>query len=422
MFIGRRRLLRSGLGAALAGLPGLLRALAPSDLPPDLRALQQFIAGWDELGWQWTGTDVERASAQWLARVTSEAGLDVAVERYPFDRVDVTRCAIDQGEHHALGLPLFDGGATQQDGVSGRFTPAGEEGEIAVLEIAPWDALNETLKRTRSEDRYRAVIVITRGTTPGLAPLDCASPVASRPQAKPVVQVSSEHRDWLMKAAAERLEGTIVALFQRAPGEGRNVVSVWSGSDPHLPPIIVLCGRSGWGPCVGERVGGLVCQVYAAGALGKSAAPRTVIFAATSGSELGNMGLDAFMKRYPALPSEALGWIELGPNLGARSSVMKLGGQNAGWLQLFQTRLDIEKARWTRSDETESASSLPSAGTGAPASVAGANIPERALSLEAPATFAYHLPSDLLPGAVDLSQMLALAKAFASTILELAQA
>jgi hypothetical protein len=432
---GRRRLLQWGL--ALCTLTGSHRARA-EPLSPGLRSVQGLLASWDALGWQWTGTDPERAGADWLARVLSETGLDVAVERYPFQRVEVAQCRVESGAHHAPGLPLFDGGATDAAGVTGRLTLAGEDGDIAVLEAAPWEVRPEGLERAREDGRYRAVIVLTRGSGSGLAPLDCANPVSEKPRRKPVVQLGSEHRDWLWAGAAEHAEATLVAHFERQPGEGRNVVAVWTGTRPALPPLVVLAGRSGWGPCVGERGGGLVAMVYAAQALAQVAAQRTVIFAATSGCELGDMGLAAFLRRYPKLSEQALGWIELGRNLGARERLLRVSGGQASWLALLEARLAIEEVRYGAAEppatdgekgpaaavpttQDERAPPLTEAKLGdeknAPGATLGPTHP--GLFLEASAAPAYHLPTDQLPGAIDLAQTLALAKAFAETLSEL---
>jgi hypothetical protein len=44
---------------------------------------------------------------------------------------------------------------------------------------------------------------------------------------------------------------------------------------------------------------------------------RDVLFVASSGHELGHLGLDAFMERRPGLVPAAKAWIHLGANIGA---------------------------------------------------------------------------------------------------------
>jgi hypothetical protein len=414
----RRRLLLGGLTFGALPLAHTVQALT---LAPGLKATQDLLAEWDGLGWQWTGTDAEHASAEWFARKLSETGLDVAIERYPFPRVDVAHCTLEIGEHRTPGLPLFDGGSTDAKGVSGPLANAGEDGAIAVLEAAPWEPFPQALETARSDARYRAVIVITRAELAGLAPLDCRSPLSTKPQGKPVIEVASEAAEWIRAGIAQGASAQVIARFERAPGEGRNVVSIWSGTNRSLPPIVVLAGRSGWGPCVGERGGGLIAMILAARALAQIAATRTVILAALSGCELGNMGEAALLARYPKLPAEAAGWIELGANLGARDRALVVSGRNRPWVELCEAHLKIEEVHHTAFSPDDATAAQGDAPTPSPQPVR----PEdgvRSLALRAPATLAYHLPQDQLPSAVDLGQTLAVAKAFAATLLELAQA
>ena len=50
----------------------------------------------------------------------------------------------------------------------------------------------------------------------------------------------------------------------------------------------------------------------------RAAAPaRDVLFVASSGHELGHLGLDAFIERRPGIVTAARAWIHLGANIGA---------------------------------------------------------------------------------------------------------
>jgi hypothetical protein len=44
---------------------------------------------------------------------------------------------------------------------------------------------------------------------------------------------------------------------------------------------------------------------------------RDVLFVASSGHELGHLGLDAFIERRPGLVPTAMAWVHLGANIGA---------------------------------------------------------------------------------------------------------
>ena len=51
--------------------------------------------------------------------------------------------------------------------------------------------------------------------------------------------------------------------------------------------------------------------------LARPAPPRTVLFVASSGHELGHLGIDAFVEGRPRIVSNSVGWIHLGANIGA---------------------------------------------------------------------------------------------------------
>jgi hypothetical protein len=44
---------------------------------------------------------------------------------------------------------------------------------------------------------------------------------------------------------------------------------------------------------------------------------RDVLFVASSGHELGHLGIDAFIERNPGIVKQSAGWIHLGANIGA---------------------------------------------------------------------------------------------------------
>jgi hypothetical protein len=75
--------------------------------------------------------------------------------------------------------------------------------------------------------------------------------------------------------------------------------------------------RSGWWWCASERGGGLVCWLEIMRAIREARPARDVLFVASSGHELGHLGLDAFIERRPGLVPAAKAWIHLGANIGA---------------------------------------------------------------------------------------------------------
>jgi hypothetical protein len=61
----------------------------------------------------------------------------------------------------------------------------------------------------------------------------------------------------------------------------------------------------------------LVCWLEIMRAIRDAKPARDVLFVASSGHELGHLGLDAFIQRRPGLVPAAKAWIHLGANIGA---------------------------------------------------------------------------------------------------------
>src|SRR5262249_1345612 len=71
-----------------------------------------------------------------------------------------------------------------------------------------------------------------------------------------------------------------------------------------------------WHYNASERGGGLVCWLEAIRAVSAARPPRAVRFVASSGHELGHLGLHDYLDRRPSLARDALVWLHFGANIG----------------------------------------------------------------------------------------------------------
>ncbi len=85
--------------------------------------------------WHRSGTEVDGASARWLADRAAGGGLEPTLERVPFDRLDPGLAYVETGGRRAAGVPLFDGGLTGPEGVSGPLGALGSGSVIGVTEL-----------------------------------------------------------------------------------------------------------------------------------------------------------------------------------------------------------------------------------------------------------------------------------------------
>jgi hypothetical protein len=132
-----------------------------------------------------------------------------------------------------------------------------------------------------------------------------------------VLQVASEEAPFLADCARQGAKALLTAYAERVRAAAFNLTTVVSGTDKSAAPLVVMTPRSGWWSCASERGGGLACWLEIMRAMRDAGPVRDVLFVASSGHELGHLGLDAFIERRPGLVPAARTWIHLGANIGA---------------------------------------------------------------------------------------------------------
>ena len=131
------------------------------------------------------------------------------------------------------------------------------------------------------------------------------------------MQVSSEESAFLIGRAERRAEIHLAAPATRTPATAFNITARVKGRNGRLRPLVVMTPRSGWYSCASERGGGIVCWLELMRTFARQQPERDVMFVASSGHELGHLGIDAFIERYAGIVKQSAGWIHLGANIGA---------------------------------------------------------------------------------------------------------
>jgi hypothetical protein len=324
MRLTRQQFMTIGAAASAGWLLPPLRVLAAQGSSGALERVSRIIQEYEGQGIHRTATDVDDKSGAWLVEQARAAGAMAAQERFHLSRVDVRACTVGGGGRTSEGLPLFDGGFTRPEGVSGRLGAADSSAEIALVDLDGPAISSEgrSLDALRRGGRHRAVVGITRGAQPGLTPMNAGQ--FAQPFGIPVVQVASTEADWLHGLVSRGERVTVVAHVVRTAATAGNVTATVRGTTADLPPVVVMTPRSGWWHCASERGGGLACWLETIRAAAAARPPRTIEFVASSGHELGHLGLDAFIAERRALVKGAAAWIHLGANIGAAGGRMRL--------------------------------------------------------------------------------------------------
>ena len=273
------------------------------------------IRAYEEQGAHRTGTEVDRASGDWLANEVRAIGIEPAREEFALDRVDPVVASLTVNGRTIEGLPLFDGAFTSPAGITGALGSLDGAAPIGLTDIAPNASETGALGDARRRNRHQAIVVITRGPRPGFSPSNADSFL--RPFGPPVLQVASEEGPFLAECAQQGAKAVLTAHAQRVPANAFNVTAVVAGTDRNASPLMVMTPRSGWWSCASERGGGLACWLEIMRAIRDAKPVRDVLFVASSGHELGHLGLDDFIARRGGIVPGAKAWIHLGANIGA---------------------------------------------------------------------------------------------------------
>lgn len=275
----------------------------------------RVIHEFEEQGDHRTATAVDHASAEWLSGQVRQAGLEPIQESFPISRVTPIGGALRSADRRIEGLPLFDGAFTDAAGISGKVGALDSGAEIGLAEAPPNTAGAGALGAARRAKRHRAIVLVTRGARPGLC-LNNADDFL-QPFGPPVLQVSSVEREWLSAQAQAGTIVNLVAQVTRTPADAANVVTSIAGQDATLPPLVIMTPRSGWYRCASERGGGIACWLEVMRALRGSQPRRRILFVASSGHELGHLGINDFVARRPGIVVQSNGWMHFGANIGA---------------------------------------------------------------------------------------------------------
>ncbi|HLN25272.1 MAG TPA: hypothetical protein VN808_05175 [Stellaceae bacterium] len=365
-----------------------------------------WLEAWDAQGVHRTGTEGDRAGADWLAGEAATLGAEVTVEELLFERVDPIEAYLDIGGKRIEGVPVFDAPPTGADGVQGQLGQ-----EIAVAELSPRAVYSGEFERRRRTPGHHALVVVCAGEAPGLAPINAEQ--FRSPYSAPAIHVSSEPRERVLDAAERKTPGLLVAHSRRTKAPAVNTVVTLKGRGPGRKPLVVMTPRSSWWQSTAERGGGIVCWLESLRALLGERPARDVVFTANTGHELGHLGLDDFVARRPGWDQPGgADWVHFGANLGAAGGVLSLVSNRPdlralGLGELTRTGYPPDDIPWPAQPPSGETRDIHRAG-GRYLTLVGTNR-------------LFHLPQDRWPHAVDVSAVARIAAAAAQIALALSR-
>ena len=398
-------------GATRTGLSGQL----PSQILSDVleQRVARLIQDYDAQGNHRTGTEVDDASAEWLAGQVRQLGLKPSLEGFALNRIDPQLAYVRIGDRRIDGVPMFDAGFTAADGVRGRLGPLGSDAQIGLAETLPYK-LSETsetdILTSARRSQHKAVLLITGGSRPGLFLMNASA--FTKPAGPPMLQISSVESAWLSEQAQKRVQVTLVAQVNRKMVQAFNVTVEITGRDRTLRPLVFMAPRSGWWHCASEQGSRLVCWLEVMRVLAAAKPRRNCLFVAMSGHELGFLGINPYLQSRSDLIKRAEAWIFFGSDIGAPRQPNLIHASDDALEQWIETALRNEGLAM---DSKEQHSSMARGETGTVQRGGG-----RFVTL-ACASQVYHNVADRWPEAVDVSLLARYARALANGSLDLAE-
>jgi hypothetical protein len=246
---------------------------------------------------------------------------------FRFLRLIHRRSSLGIGDYSIPGMPLFDANLPPFEGIGG---PLGRLGSGAAIGVAAFSvgagvATFEEVAHARRNGNHQALVVIGPGGSGGLALFN--APEAERPFGPPAIQVVSKHAARIHRAADKGEVGLLRIEAERRATIAFNVGARF-GDAGQQPGVVMLTPRSGWWHCAAERGGGIGCWLAAIAAVagGDARLARPVWFMATSGHELGHLGLRRYLDSRPNLGNPI--WVHLGANIGASGGELRVAGSD----------------------------------------------------------------------------------------------
>lgn len=303
-----------------------------------------WIAFWDASDQHRTGSLGDMQTSEWLLHEACKLGAEAELHNFPFERIDIQDAHLRVGQMSYEGVPMFDGGSTPAQGITGRLSPVPIADSLLVLSDS---VSGNILNKSRTGSEVKGVVVVSNSHLPGIALINADS--FETPFGSPVLQVPSESREELRAVADSSEPATLAITFHRKPTHAANVKLMIPGTKTGLDPLVIMTPKSSWYTSTAERVGGIVCWLECIRHFVENPPTRNVIFTANTGHELGHVGLSRFLDADPSLVKRAFLWVHLGANFGANESDIRL--QSSSSSQLHKLRTSLERHNVTVAGE-----------------------------------------------------------------------
>ncbi|MEJ2131376.1 MAG: hypothetical protein P8Y95_07100, partial [Gammaproteobacteria bacterium] len=286
-------------------------------------ALYEDVVTYCQLGEHRSGTEDDLETADWLYRSLRRAQIDA--QRHPFEleQFFLDRHRLQIGDETLESFPLWPPCATRGalsarlKYVSNPAVPPELGGCIAVVDLEPGasitrDSHNVEILASMASAGARAALAVTPHPSGELVALNALH--AKRPAGIPILLIGMRARDALIAAEERGAEATLEITGEHV----RNAIAYEVVGRIFRGPrtFVVTTPYSGWFRCAGERGPGVALWIAVALWAQSRETDASWVFAASSGHELGGIGIRHFLDHLAPPPERVASWLHLGAGIG----------------------------------------------------------------------------------------------------------
>jgi hypothetical protein len=306
----------------------------PSHPQPDPLSADSLLATVDQYGSapdHYSGTPADWSELNVIAQQFRADGLQLGSIAYKFPRFEPTDVALstDSRDVDSAALaPLLYSGTTGPSGIeapllaaaNGTFSPADAAGKIVVVSQLSKGALDPSITAAIAAGAEGLVYV-----TNGVGDLPRKEDVNSRKGTGdfPVLLVGKQSGAAVLADAEAGESADLTLQAKLGTATDFDVWGVLPGADPSRR-VFVGTPASSFVPAASERGGGLAILLGLAKHYAqepRSQRPETLVFLATTGHEVGFLGLEALIEAKGDWFTGADAYVHLGASLGAPTGV-----------------------------------------------------------------------------------------------------
>ena len=265
-----------------------------------------------------TASEADLRTVAWLKTRLRDLGFETHRQPFPVRQFFLRKCRLTVDGERVDAFPLWFPHPTGREPLVARLSWfPGEQfapGDIALLTFPPGAAAiqgeHEGLILDAFDAGAAAVVAVSSHPDGEIVALN--SPGDPDPWPGPVLLTGARHAPRLICAADGAEEASMLLDGDWRDLSAKNIVGRRNGRGPAL---IVSTPVSGWFRCGGERGPGIAVWL----ALAEWAAGEGLpcMFVGTSGHELGNRGMYAFLRELAPHPEEVDCWLHLGAGVAA---------------------------------------------------------------------------------------------------------